>query len=133
MTMHSGSCLCGLVKYRIDAPIESATHCHCSQCRKGNGAAFASYGNVRREHFHFTQGLEQVTAFHSSPGVTRTFCRQCGSNLQWFAEHPRPNWLSVALGTLDSVLGEIPQKHIYPESKADWYSIAEGMPQEHRS
>lgn len=65
--MHNGSCLCGAVKYQIDAPIESATHCHCGQCRKGHGAAFASYGNVRREHFRFTAGQDQVAAFHSSP------------------------------------------------------------------
>ncbi|MGZ0843339.1 GFA family protein, partial [Klebsiella pneumoniae subsp. pneumoniae] len=32
-----------------DAPIESASHCHCSQCRKAHGAAFATYGKVRRE------------------------------------------------------------------------------------
>ncbi|OEC49822.1 MULTISPECIES: GFA family protein [Pseudomonas] len=131
--MHNGSCLCGAVKYQIDAPIESATHCHCGQCRKGHSAAFASYGNVRREHFRFTAGQDQVAAFHSSPHVTRTFCRQCGSNLQWFADHPHPKWVSVALGTLDSPLGEVPQKHIYTESKADWYAIADGLPQESHS
>lgn len=65
--------------------------------------------------------------------MTRTFCRQCGSNLQWFADHPHPKWVSVALGTLDSPLGEVPQKHIYTESKADWYAIADGLPQESRS
>ncbi|WP_375738904.1 GFA family protein [Pseudomonas boanensis] len=131
--MNSGSCLCGAVTYEIDAPIKSATHCHCSQCRKGHGAAFATYGNVRRKDFRFTQGQESVAEYHSSPGVTRTFCKHCGSNLQWFAEHPYPEWLSVALGTLDTPLGEIPQKHIYPESKAAWYAIADGLPQEPRS
>lgn len=130
--MHKGSCLCGAVAYAIDAPIESATHCHCSQCRKGHGAAFATYANVRREHFRFTQGLDWVAEFQSSPGVTRTFCRRCGSNLQWFAEKPYPNWLSVALGTLDTPLHGIAQKHIHAESCASWYVIADGLPVEER-
>jgi hypothetical protein len=131
--MHRGSCLCGAVKYEIDAPIASASHCHCSMCRKAHGAAFGSYGNVRREHFRFTAGEDQVATYHSSPGVSRTFCRDCGATLQWFAERPHPEWLSVALGTLDTPLGAIPQKHIFPESKADWYQIADGLPQESRS
>lgn len=128
--MHSGSCLCGAVKYQIDAPITAATHCHCSMCRKAHGAAFGTYGNVRRRDFHFTQGQDSVVAYHSSPGVTRTFCKHCGATLQWFSEQPHPDWLSVALGTLDTPLGEIPQKHIYADSKADWYAIRDGLPQE---
>lgn len=130
--MHSGSCLCGTVKYQIDAPIESANHCHCSQCRKGHGAAFATYGNVRREHFRFTQGEDSVSTFNSSPGVSRTFCQRCGSNLQWFAEQPRPNWLSVTLGTLDTPLPSVAQQHIHADSCADWYRIADGLPVERR-
>lgn len=131
--MHSGSCLCAAVKYRIDAPIESATHCHCSMCRKAHGAAFATYGNVRRKDFHFTQGEESLGIYQSSPGVTRSFCKHCGSALQWYSEQPHPNWLSVALGTLDTPVGEIAQKHIFPESKADWYAINDGLPLERRS
>ncbi|UTN73684.1 GFA family protein [Pseudomonas aeruginosa] len=71
--MLSGSCLCGAVRYEIDAPIESASHCHCSQCRKAHGAAFATYGKVRREAFRYVAGADAVAEYHSSPGVTRTF------------------------------------------------------------
>ncbi|GLX14303.1 hypothetical protein Pstr01_25420 [Pseudomonas straminea] len=130
--MHSGSCLCGTVKYQIDAPIESASHCHCSQCRKAHGAAFASYGNVRREHFRFTEGEASVSTFSSSPGVSRTFCQCCGSNLQWFSEKPYPKWVSVALGTLDTPLPTVEQKHIYTRSKADWYCLNDGLPVDDR-
>ncbi len=131
--MPSGSCLCGAVTYQIDAPITSATHCHCSMCRKAHGAAFGTYTNVRRQHFRFTSGEDAVVTYHSSPGVSRTFCRHCGAALQWYAAQPHPEWLSVAIGTLDTQLGDIAQKHIYPESKADWYQIADGLPQERRS
>lgn len=130
--MHSGSCLCGTVKYQIDAPIESASHCHCGQCRKSHGAAFATYGNVRREHFRFTEGEASVSTFSSSPGVSRTFCHCCGSNLQWFSEQPYPKWVSVALGTLDTPLPTVEQKHIYTRSKADWYCLNDGLPVDDR-
>lgn len=130
--MHRGSCLCGTVRYEIDAPIESANHCHCSQCRKGHGAAFATYANVRREHFRFTQGEQSVAVFQASPGVSRTFCQHCGSNLQWFDQQARPNWLSVTLGTLDTPVSDFTQMHIYVRSKADWYCLNDGLPVDDR-
>ncbi|MNG16125.1 Glutathione-dependent formaldehyde-activating enzyme [compost metagenome] len=87
---------------------------------------------MRWNSFRWVQGEEEVAHYHSSPGVTRTFCRQCGSTLQWYSKNANPDWVAVALGTLDSPLGVIPQKHIYTESKADWYDIADGLPQEPR-
>ncbi|UAX00020.1 GFA family protein [Halopseudomonas nanhaiensis] len=129
MDMLTGSCLCGAVKYRIDAPISSLTHCHCSMCRKAHGAAFASYVGVPLDAFHVTEGKDAVAAFHSSETVTRTFCRHCGANLQFVDS--RETELGVAAGTLDSALGVPPQAHIFVASRADWYEIRDGLPQHH--
>lgn len=125
--MHSGSCLCGSVKYRIDAPITALTHCHCSMCRKAHGTAFASYASVPLDAFHFTEGQDQLGAYHSSEHVTRTFCKHCGANLQFI--DTRYDELGIAAGTLDSPLGMPQQSHIYTGSKADWYEIRDGLPQ----
>ena len=38
--MLKGSCLCGGVRYEIDAELQSVSYCHCSQCRKASGAAY---------------------------------------------------------------------------------------------
>src|SRR2546425_9022302 len=43
MTNLRGSCLCGEVAYEIDGPLERASHCHCSYCRKSHGTPFATY------------------------------------------------------------------------------------------
>ncbi|WP_120996507.1 GFA family protein [Stutzerimonas urumqiensis] len=125
--MHTGSCLCGAVKYRIDADIDSLTHCHCSMCRKVHGAAFATYASVPLDRFHFTEGKEELGVYHSSEHVTRTFCKHCGANLQ-FVDN-REHEVGVAAGTLDSPLPPPPQSHIYTGSKADWYEIRDGLPQ----
>ena len=44
--MLKGSCLCGGIRYEIDADLGPVTNCHCSQCRKAAGAAFASNASV---------------------------------------------------------------------------------------
>lgn len=126
--MHTGSCLCGAIKYRIDAPITSLTHCHCSMCRKVHGAAFATYASVPLESFHITEGKEQLGVYHSSPEVTRTFCKHCGANLQFVTSQDHHE-LGIAAGTLDSPLPSPSQAHIFVGSKADWYDIRDGLPQ----
>ena len=44
MPVVRGSCLCGGVKYEIIGPLMRSGHCHCSNCRKAQGAAFRSRG-----------------------------------------------------------------------------------------
>jgi hypothetical protein len=127
--MHKGSCLCGAVRYEIAGEINRITHCHCSMCRKAHGAAFGSYGTVLRTDFRFTGGAQAVAAYHSSSSVIRSFCSHCGSTLQWYNETSHPEWMSIALGTLDTPLEQPNQKHIFTGSKANWYQINDGLPQ----
>ncbi len=127
--MHQGSCLCGAVRYEVEGEIKRVTHCHCSMCRKAHGAAFGTYGTVLRSSFRFTQGEDSVAAYHSSSSVTRTFCRHCGSTLQWYSDASQPDWTSFTLGTLDTALEQPKQKHIFTGSKASWYTINDGLPQ----
>lgn len=128
--VHQGSCLCGGVRYETTAPLQGASHCHCSMCRKAHGAAFGSYGSVRREHHRFVQGQALVRSYRSSPQVTRQFCSACGSPLLWHSEANQPDWVGVPLGTLDTPYDAPPQKHIHVASKAAWVVICDGYPQQ---
>ncbi|GGJ78444.1 GFA family protein [Pseudomonas matsuisoli] len=125
--MHtSGSCLCGAIKYDLDAQIQKIGHCHCSMCRKAHGAAFASFVNVPAEAFRLLEGEDSLGAYHSSEQVTRTFCKQCGSSLQFIDR--RAKHIGVAAGTLDSALPRTEQYHLYVDSKADWYNLDDRLP-----
>ena len=46
-----GTCLCGGIVYEVNALEPKMGHCHCSMCRKFHGAAFATYGEAKRENF----------------------------------------------------------------------------------
>ncbi|RZJ11707.1 MAG: GFA family protein [Acidovorax sp.] len=129
VVQHRGSCLCGGVRYEITGPLRASSHCHCSMCRKAHGAAFASYGNVRREHHRFVSGQALLRTYRSSPQVTRQFCSGCGSPLLWHSEGAYADLVAVPLGTLDTPFDSPPQKHIYVGSKAAWVEICDGYPQ----
>jgi len=116
------------VQYRINGALERVTNCHCSQCRKAHGAAFGTYVRVNWADFEVISGQEEIASFPSSPGVRRTFCKRCGSTLQFIRES-RKETFSLALGTLDDDPGVRPQSHIYVASKAPWFEITDGLPQ----
>jgi len=126
--MLNGSCLCRAVRYRIAGPVSTATHCHCSQCRKAHGAAFATYGHVRYADFELVSGREAIARYQASPHALRTFCRHCGSNLQW-CPTASDDHFALALGTLDDDPGIRPDRHIFVASKAPWYVIEDHLSQ----
>jgi hypothetical protein len=102
-------------------------HCHCSQCRKAHGAAFATFVTVRRERFTLTHGAERVRDFASSAPVLRSFCDRCGSSLFW-KDSRAPENIDVALGTLDDEPENPPFCHVFVSSKASWDSIHDDLP-----
>lgn len=133
MTSHTvtGSCLCGTVKYQVVNPAESVLHCHCWMCRKQHGAAFATWAFYPKERFHLLAGAEALQTYISSETVGRTFCRECGGSLFFaspeFPKRPAAVWITA--GTLDGDPGRVSDGHIFVSSKADWYTITDGLPQ----
>ena len=126
--MLRGSCLCGTVRYEISGALYTSSHCHCGQCRKGHGAAFASYANVDACDFRFVSGADAVATYRASTSARRTFCRHCGSNLQWCAD-ATPERFAVALGTLDDDPQIEVKRHIFVAFKVPWYLLNDGLPQ----
>lgn len=130
--MIRGSCLCGGVKFEITAAVGPFELCHCGRCRKATGSAFLPYVRVQREHLAFTQGSELVTTFdapirEAPPAYRACFCSRCGS----LVPDPDPTSASVEVpaGLFDDDPGVRPERHIYVEAKAPWYTICDSLPQ----
>lgn len=117
--MQTGSCLCGSVRYEIAGDLGEMGHCHCTMCRKGHGAAFATYAAVAWDQFTITAGEGYIQSYQSSPGITRTFCRQCGANLQFIPEGR--SRFGIAVGTLDSDPGVKASYEIWTSARAPWW------------
>jgi hypothetical protein len=128
MSSIRGSCLCGGVRYEVDAGgFGKVVHCHCSICRKATGAAFRTRAAVRKAAFRWLAGEELVSRYASSPGEERTFCRVCGSTLPTFFRDGRDE-IGLPLGTLDDDPGVRPAEHVWVDSKPAWSTIADGLP-----
>jgi hypothetical protein len=126
--MHSGSCLCGAVRYEVHGELGPITVCHCHKCRKANGSAFSGVAPIARERLKFLSGQDALAEFESSPGVYRVFCKGCGAQL-YSRRDATPETLRLRLGTLDTPIEGKPGMHIFTAYKAEWYDIPGDAPQ----
>lgn len=126
--MYEGACLCGRVRFEIRGEIDSIVYCHCSRCRKAQGSAFATNGNVSAGKFKFVSGEKELTAYELAPGETKFFCRHCGSPVISRSKS-KPDNVRVRLGVIESDISERPRAHIFSTSKANWEVIEGDLPQ----
>jgi len=126
--MYKGGCLCGTVRFEITAGIRNIVYCHCSQCRKVQGSAFATNGIVDSKHFNILSGESELTGFESSPGQIKYFCKHCGSPII-SKNASTPDDVRIRLGVIESDINERPSAHIFSSSKANWEKIEGDLPQ----
>jgi hypothetical protein len=128
ITMFTGRCLCGGVRFQIDGELQPIQLCYCSQCRQAQGTPFASNIPVRADAFTLLAGDDLLTHFESSPGKERAFCRRCGSPV-YSRRTTLPGMLRVRAGLIEQPLGVKPVSHAYVADKADWWTIFDDLPQ----
>ena len=126
--MNTGRCLCEGVRFQIAGEMGSPSFCHCTQCRRAGGSAFATNAGVSTADFHLTAGRDLVREYESSPGKFRAFCSRCGSPL-YSRQREHPEFRRIRLGTLDQDPGVRPLLHVWVGSKAQWFDIGDGLPQ----
>ena len=124
----TGRCLCGATRFRISGRVGAVGYCHCGQCRRASGTAFASNANVARANIEFLSGLDGVTEYESSPGKFRAFCSRCGSPV-YSRSTADPDNLRIRLGLLDQDPGRRALAHLWVSSKAPWFDISDQLPQ----
>jgi len=115
------------VQYQAEGEIDDFSHCHCSQCRRLHGAAFASFGGVKRKDFRYVSGESELKSYASSESHARVFCGHCGSNIL-VELSTEPDALYVAMGTVNGDPQLPPGYHIYVGSKAPWHTINDDLP-----
>jgi len=88
---------------------------------KRHGAPFGAYVDVGWRSFNFKCGESLVKKFRSSERVTRTFCGECGSNLQFIPDGLEGFALAVAALDCDPL--RKPTSQIWVKSKAVWWDL----------
>jgi hypothetical protein len=125
----AGGCQCGAVRYAIAAQPLTVYACHCRDCQRQSGAAFALSMVVPRAAIRITAGAPRdwlrpgaVTA--SGTPTHCLFCTECGARLYHLPERNR-DIAVVKPGTLDDTSWLVAVGHIFTASAQPWVTIPE--------
>jgi hypothetical protein len=124
----TGGCLCGAVRYRIEAEPLTVRTCWCKDCQKF-GAGSATVNVVfPSEAAHFEGNVADFSSIAASGNIMhRGFCGKCGTGLTTSSE-ARPHLIGIRAGTLDDPEIGRPQITIWTKSAPSWALIDSDIP-----
>lgn len=122
---HTGSCLCGAVRFTVEGLLGEVTACHCTRCRKASGHYEAGC-EVAPDAVRI-EGEAALCWHAATPKARRGFCGTCGSSLFFVPAHG--GWFGISMGAFDGPTGARLARHIFTADKGDYYRITDGLPQ----
>ena len=126
MTIYSGACLCGAVRYEARGEPLDAGWCHCRMCQRISGAPAQPFVLFPLDAFAYVRGEPRI--YISSAEGERRSCAICGSSLE-FRLRNDPREVSLNSGTLDDPSRVPPRKHIWTSSRVAWFRCDDGLPE----
>jgi hypothetical protein len=127
MVHMEGGCLCGRVRYTADADPAFVGVCHCIDCQKFSGTAFATVVGLPAPALKVTGTLKTFTKPGTSgKPIHRRFCPDCGSGIMDEAD-ALPGIAMVYAGTLDDPSWVKPVSEIYCDSAQPWVHLGGEM------
>ena len=125
MTVLTGGCHCGAIRYAAEGSVFDETVCHCSVCRRTSGAPLIAWFTVAPAGFRFTQGTP-IDYWSTAHGMRR-FCPACGTQLT-FQSTDHPNELDVTTASLDDPEQVPPLDHTWAPDAVSWIWRLDALP-----
>ncbi|MCF7220661.1 GFA family protein [Marilutibacter chinensis] len=125
-----GGCICGAVRYRLTRAPIFVHCCHCTECQRISGSAFAVNAIIEMKRITLLSGDPRACVVPTDTGRTQTLlrCPECGIAL--WSHHPDLG-TRVALvftGTLDQPGRLTPGAHCFTRSKLPWVVLPSDVP-----
>jgi hypothetical protein len=116
-----GGCHCGAVRYRIASAPIYVNACHCRDCQKLTGSAFAINAMIEDD---------RIERLHGEPVIDGQGCFRCPKcEVLLWASHPMfgDGIRFLRAGTLDESEKIVPDGHFFVRSKHPWVNLPEGI------
>jgi hypothetical protein len=124
-----GGCACGKIRYQLTNAPMIVHACHCRDCQRISGAAFAV--NLWVERKFVEMGAAEPVAFRVPAGSSGKAhdvfrCPDCGTPV-WNKYHAAPgDTVLLCAGSLDDPTVVEPDAHIFTGSKVPWLELPQG-------
>ncbi len=125
MAIIRGRCLCGAIRFEVDSAPLWSCFCHCESCRRNTSSPVTAFLGFRRDDVRFTGAA--LRRFHSTPGVTRSFCADCGTPLAFEGER-WPGEIHLYAASLEAPEKFAPLAHVHWAERLPWLRIDDDLP-----
>ena len=127
--LFSGGCVCGAVRFECSAQPLMMLKCHCRDCQRVTGGAYAPAIIFPYSAFRVTKGTIQRFATESLGGGqnVRGFCAVCGSRLTG-AENEAKGIIGVLASSLDDPSWFQPTMDIFTCDAEPWDRMDANLP-----
>ena len=131
ITGSEGGCTCGAVRYRLKAEPIAVNCCHCPDCQRQTGSAFAINLLIEAENVEQLGEAPEPAEYETGSGMgQRNFrCPHCRISVWSIYNAAGDGARFVRGGTLDDPSGIAPDAHIFAAHKLPWVAIPQGVPQ----
>lgn len=122
MTTRAASCRCGQLRATATGEPVRASVCHCLNCQKRSGSAFAAQVRWPADRVS-TEGRSATFVKAGDSGATATFhfCPDCGSDVYYLAGDE--NLIAIPIGAFDEPYYRTPDYSVYEGRKHPWVEI----------
>ena len=124
----TGGCACGAIRYECSAEPLLSLNCHCRDCQRASGSAYASILIVPTSTFRLVQGEPAYYSVTADSGnmTKRGFCSTCGSPVL-IHEGGHPENVILQAGSLDDPRWHHPIADMYTARAHPWDAMNPGL------
>jgi len=132
MTNRAASCRCGQLRVKVSGEPVRVSVCHCLDCKKRSGSAFAVQARWPAEKVTIEgRSKSWVNVADSGHRITFHFCPECGSDVHYEIDGKFDGLVAIPLGAFDDPYSLTPRFSVWERRKHDWVDIL-GDDVEHR-
>jgi len=125
MTSQSASCRCGQLKAEVTGDPVRVSACHCLNCKKRSGSAFAVQARWPSAQVRI-HGEAKAWSLTSDSGNRATFhfCPECGSDVYYVIEGKFDDLIAIPLGAFEDPYFVRPAFSVWEKRRNDWAEIS---------
>lgn len=123
----AGRCACGMVRYEMKGRPIVVHACHCTECQRLTGAAFAINAVIETDRVAVLSGEPEPAPVVGTSGKPQTILRCPACRVALWSHYPTAGEriAFVRVGTLEEPARLPPDIHIFTSTRLPWLTLPE--------